>query len=166
MRLESITIKRHQGGDSLDKEILVQYCEMKEEIKDIRRRKEKLEKEIKNISIVSDSVKGTRRDGTYGSIKITGYPTPVYYRKKAAIERLQKMLEIKEAELLELMTQAEEYIESVPKSEVRTMFRLYYIDGLPWWKVAQAMNRMFPKRRVSFTEDGCRMRNNRFFGEN
>ncbi len=42
------------------------------------------------------------------------------------------MLEIKEMELLELMTQAEEYIESVPKSEVRTMFRLYYIDGLPW----------------------------------
>jgi hypothetical protein len=139
---------------------------MKEEIKDIRRRKEKLEKEIKNISIVSDSVKGTRKDGTYGSIKITEYLTPVYYRKKAAIERLQKMLEIKEAELLELMTQAEEYIECVPKSEVRTMFRLYYINGLPWWKVAQAMNRMFPKRRVSFAEDGCQMRNNRFFGEN
>jgi hypothetical protein len=53
---------------------------MKEEIKDIRRRKEKLEKEIKNISIVSDSVKGTRKDGTYGSIKITEYLTPVYYR--------------------------------------------------------------------------------------
>jgi hypothetical protein len=54
----------------------------------------------------------------------------------------------------------------IPKSEVRTMFRLFYIEGLPWWKVAQAMNRIFPKRRVSFTEDGCRMRNNRFFGEN
>lgn len=149
----------------MDKEILVQYCEMKEEIKDIRRRKEKLEKEIKGLGIVSDSVKGTRSDGTYGSIKITGYPTPEYYRKKAAIEKLKKMLNAKEAELLELMSQAEEYIESVPKSEVRTMFRLYYIDGLPWWKVAQAMNRMFPKRRMKFTEDGCRMRNNRFFGE-
>ena len=28
----------------MDKEVLIQYCEMKEEIKDIRRRKEKLEK--------------------------------------------------------------------------------------------------------------------------
>lgn len=145
--------------------ILVQYCEMKEEIKDIRRRKEKLEKEIKGLGIVSDSVKGTRSDGTYGSIKITGYPTPEYYRKKAAIEKLQKMLNAKEAELLEPMSQAEEYIESVPKSEVRTLFRLYYIHGLPWWKVAQAMNRMFPKRKMKFTEDGCRMRNNKFFGE-
>ena len=148
----------------MDKEILVQYCEMKEEIKDIWRRKEKLEKEIKGLGIVSDSVKGTRSDGTYGNIKITGYPTPEYYRKKAAIEKLQKMLNAKEAELLELMSQAEKYIESVPKSEVRTMFRLYYIDGLPWWKVAQAMNRMFPKRRMKFTEDGCRMGNNKFFG--
>lgn len=149
----------------MDKEILVQYCEMKEEIKDIRRRKEKLEKEIKGLSIVSDSVKGTRRDGTYGNIKITGYPTPEYCRKKAAIERHGKLLDIKEAELLELTVQAEEYIETIQKSEVRTMFRLYYIDGLPWWKVAQAMNRMFPNRRKRFTEDGCRMRNNRFFEE-
>ncbi|MGC6173232.1 hypothetical protein V7D18_01575, partial [Lacrimispora sp. 38-1] len=82
----------------MDKEILVQYCEMREEIKDIRRRKEQLEKQIRNLGIVSDSVKGTRSDGTYGSIKITGYPTPEYYRKKAAIERLQRVLDIKEAE--------------------------------------------------------------------
>lgn len=149
----------------MDKEILVQYCEMREEIKDIRRRKEQLEKQIRNLGIVSDSVKGTRRDGTYGSIKITGYPTPAYYRKKAASEKLQMILDVKEAELLELMTQAEEYIETIPKSEVRTMFRLYYIDGLPWWKVAQAMNKMFPKRRVKFTEDSCWQRNKRFFGE-
>jgi hypothetical protein len=138
---------------------------MKEEIKDIRRRIEKLEKEIKCLGIVSDSVKGTRHDGTYGSIKITGYPTPEYYWKKAAIDRIRKLLDTKEAELLELTVQAEEYIETIPKSEVRTMFRLYYIDGLPWWRVAQAMNRMFPKRRVGFTQDSCRMRNNRFFEE-
>ena len=136
---------------------------MKEEIKDIRRRKERLEREIKKLTIVSDSVKGTRQDGTYGSIRITGYPTPAYYKKKASIERCAGLLGVKEAELLELTCQAEEYIESIEKSEVRTMFRLYYIDGLPWWKVAQAMNRMFPKRRVKFTEDGCWQRNKRFF---
>lgn len=150
----------------MDKEILVQYTEMMEEIKDIRKRKEKLEREIKALGVVSDSVKGTRTDGTYGSIRITGYPTPEYYRKKAAIERYQKLLDQKEAELLELTCQVEEYIERLPKSELRIMFRLYYIDGLPWWKVAQAMNRMFPKRRIGFTEDSCRMRNSRFFDEN
>ena len=154
-----------EEGRPVDKEILIQYCEMKEEIKDIRQRKEKLEKKIKKLGIVSDSVKGTRRDGTYGPIKITGYPAPEYYRKRAAIERCQRLLEQKEAELLELTCKAEEYIQGIEKSEVRIMFRLYYIDGLPWWKVAQAMNRMFPRRRVKFTEDSCRMRNARIFEE-
>lgn len=149
----------------MDKSILVQYCEMKEEIKDLRRRISNLEKSISNLRIVSDSVKGTRQDGTYGSIRITGYPTPEYYRKKEALDKQLALLTIKEAELLELMNQAEEYIEGIDKSEVRTMFRLYYIDGLPWWKVSQQMNRMFSKRRVKFTEDSCRMRNNRFFEE-
>ena len=68
-----------------------------------------------------------------------------------------------EAELLELTCQAEEYIQSIEKADLRIMFRLYYIDGLPWIKVADAMNRMFPKKKVPHTEDSCRMRNNRFF---
>lgn len=79
----------------MDKEVLIQHCEMKAEIKDIRSRKEKLEKEIGRLGIVSDTVKGTRLDGTYGSIKITGYPRPEYYRKRAAIERHKKLLEEK-----------------------------------------------------------------------
>lgn len=149
----------------MNKEILVQYMEIVGEIKDIRKRKEKLEKEIKNLETVSDSVKGTRKDGTYGIIKITGYPTPEYNRKKLAIERYQAILDRKETELIEMTCQAEEYIESVEKSELRIMLRLYYIDGLPWWKVAQAMNRMFPKRRVGFTEDSCWQRSKRFLKE-
>ncbi|MDM8134043.1 hypothetical protein [[Clostridium] symbiosum] len=149
----------------MDKEILVQYCEMREEIKDIRRRIGELDKYLEHPPIVSDTVKGTRKDGTYGPIKITGIPDPQYQRKGAARERLREMLTAKEEELLELTCQAEKYIENIDKSEVRIMFRLYYIDGLPWWKVAQAMNRMLPRRRVKFTEDSCRMRNNRFFEE-
>ena len=151
--------------NDLDKEILVQYCEMGEEIKDIRRRIGELDKYLEHPPIVSDTVKGTRKDGTYGPIKITGIPDPQYQRKGAARERLREMLTAKEEELLELTCQAEKYIENIDKSEVRIMFRLYYIDGLPWWKVAQAMNRMLPRRRVKFTEDSCRMRNNRFFEE-
>ena len=150
----------------LDKEVMIQYCEMKEEIKDIRRRIQKLDKLLSQSHQVSDTVKGTRRDWTIGSIKVTGYPVPEHSRKMAIRERYKDLLEKKETELLELTCQAEEYIESIPKSELRIMFRLYYIDGLPWWKVAQAMNRMLPKRRVKFTEDSCRMRNNRFFEEN
>lgn len=149
----------------MDKEILVQYCEMREEIKDIRRRIGELDKYLGHPPIVSDTVKGTRKDGTYGPIKITGIPDPQYQRKGAARERLRELLTAKEEELLELTCQAEKYIENIDKSEVRIMFRFYYIDGLPWWKVAQAMNRMFPRRRLKFTEDSCWQRNKRFFEE-
>ena len=76
------------------------------------------------------------------------------------------MLIEKENELLELMNQAEEYINSIEKSELRMMFRFYYIDGMTWLQVAHKMNQLHPKRRVAYTEDSCRMRNARFFQEN
>lgn len=149
----------------MDKEVLIQYCELKEEIKDIRRRKEKLEREIDRLgkAIAADTVKGTRRDGIYGALKATGLPDAECERKKKILEKYKELLGKKEMELLELTCRAEEYIETMDRSEVRTMFRLYYIDGLPWWKVAQVMNHMFPKRQVKFTEDGCWQRNKRFF---
>ena len=147
----------------MDKAILVQYCEMKEEIKDLRRRIQKLDRFLEHPPLVADVVKGTRRDGTIGPIKITGIPEPEYIRKQGIRERYRKLLEAKEAELLELTCQVEEYIESIPKSELRIMFRLYYIDGLTWVQVAHRMNAMFPKRRIKYTEDNCWRRNQRFF---
>lgn len=147
----------------MDKEVLVQYCEMREEIKDLRKRIQKLDRFLENPPVVADVVKGTRRDGTIGPIKITGIPEPEYVRKQGIRERYRKMLELKEAELLELTCQAEEYIQGIEKADLRIMFRLYYIDGLTWVKVADTMNRMFPKKKVPYTEDSCRMRNNRFF---
>ena len=136
---------------------------MREEIKDLRKRIQKLDRFLENPPVVADVVKGTRRDGTIGPIKITGIPEPEYVRKQGIRERYRKMLELKEAELLELTCQAEEYIQGIEKADLRIMFRLYYIDGLTWVKVADTMNRMFPKKKVPYTEDSCRMRNNRFF---
>ena len=147
----------------MDKDILVQYCEMKEEIKDLRQRIMKLDKFLQDPPIVADTVTGSRKDLTIGPIKVTGIPDPIYRRKQAARERYKKLLELKEAELLELTTQAEEYIDSIPKSELRIMFRLYYIDGLTWVQVAHRMNSMFLKRRIKYTDDNCWRRNQRYF---
>ena len=147
----------------MDKEILVQYCEMKEEIKDIRRRIAKLDKFLSEPHMVSDTVKGTRRDGTIGSIKVTGYPVPEFYRKKNLRERYRKLLEAKEAELLELTCQAEEYIDSIEKSEFRIMMRLFCIDGLSYVQIARNMNSAFPRRRIKYTDENVRKRIQRFF---
>ncbi len=146
----------------MDKAILIQYCDMKEEIKCIKTQLKKLDRFLENPPIVSDTVKGTRKDGTIGSIKITGIPEPMYVRKQKIRARHQQLLEKKEVELLELIIQVEEYIQTIPKSELRTMFRLYYIDGLTWLQVAHRMNSMFPNRRIKYTEDNCWRRNQRF----
>ena len=147
----------------MDKEVLIQYCEMKEEIKDLRQQIMKLDKFLEKPPIVADTVTGSRKDLTIGPIKITGIPDREYTRKKNARMRYRALLEAKETELLELTCQAEEYIDSIQKSELRIMFRLYYIDGLTWVQVAHRMNRIFPKRKAKFSEDSCRMRNARFF---
>ena len=72
-------------------------------------------------------------------------------------------MEEKEEELLELMTEAEEYIESIPKSELRIMFRMYFIDDMTYIQVAEYMNRIFPKRKVKYTDENVKKRIQRFF---
>ena len=150
----------------MDKEILIQYCDMKEEIKDLRRRIHELEKQIDRIKeegVVKDTVSGGM--GGIQHYTVEGFPIPEYGRKMMLLRSRKAMLVEKEAELLELTNQVEEYIANIEKSELRIMFRLYYIDGLTWVQVAHRMNRMFPKRRIAYTEDNCRKRNARFFEE-
>ena len=149
----------------MDKNVLIQYVEMKEEIKDLRRRIHENERELAKLEnmIVTDSVtRGKRGKKPLGTVKITGRPTAAISLKQRLLKKRNDRLTALEAELLELTNQAEEYIETIPKSELRIMFRLYYIDDLTWYQVALQMNQKFPKRRIKYTEDNCRMRHNRF----
>lgn len=81
----------------MDKVVLEQYSSLKMEYQDLRDEIAKLEKQIKKMETsrcqVSDSVKGTRTDGTYGSIRITGFPVPDYYRRKKLLEDRKKKLD-------------------------------------------------------------------------
>lgn len=149
----------------MDKNVLIQYVEMKEEIKDLRRRIHENERELTKLEnmIVTDSVtRGKRGKKPLGTVKITGRPTAAINMKQRLLKKRNDRLTALEAELLELTNQAEEYIETIPKSELRIMFRLYYIDDLTWYQVALQMNQKFPKRRIKYTENNCRMRHNRF----
>ena len=72
------------------KEALIQYCELREEIKDLRERIERDEIRLRRIEeegVVSDTVRGTRKDGTIGPIKITGFPVPEYSKVKAMLKK-------------------------------------------------------------------------------
>ena len=152
---------------NLEKSVLIQYCDMQAEIKELRRlikmTEERLEK-IEKEGAVSDVVSGGM--GGIQHFTVEGFPVPGYTKAKNLLISRKQRLKMKEEELLELTNQAEEYIESIEKSELRIMFRLYYIEGLTWAQVAYRMNNLFPKRKVTYTEENCRKRNFRFFEEN
>ena len=64
----------------MTKEILIEYCEMKQEAADLRIRIERDRNKLCEMQekgyVVSDTVRGSRKDGTIGPIKITGFPYP------------------------------------------------------------------------------------------
>ena len=149
----------------MDKSILSEYADMKEEIKDLRRRISEDQKRIDRLqrTIVSDSVTcGKKGKKPIRTVKSKGFPQVEIDRRIELMKRRQAKLQMLETDLIKKQMQVEEYIQTIQKSELRTMFRLYYIDNLTWYQVAMRMNQIFPKRRIKYTEDNCRIRHNRF----
>ena len=151
----------------MDKNVLIQYTDMIEEVKDIRKRILQTEKQISKIEeegTVKDTVSGGM--GRIQHFVVEGMPVPELRRKRLLLNKRKAMLIKKENELLELTNQVEQYISSIEKSELRTIFRLYYIDGMTWTQVAHRMNAMHPKRKIAYNEKNLQKRNERFFAEN
>ena len=84
-------------------------------------------------------------------------------RKEQLLKKRTRRLEELEEELLEMTIQVEEYIESIEKSELRIIFRLYFLDDLSYPKVADQMNKMFPKRRIRYTDENIKKKIQRYF---
>ena len=149
----------------MDKSILSEYESMKAEIKDLRRRIAEDQKKIDQLqhTIVSDSVTcGKKGKKPIRTVKIKGFPQAEIERRVAIVKKRQAKLNMLETDLIEKQLEVEEYIQTIQKSELRIMFRLYYIDSLTWYQVALRMNQMFPKRRIKYTDDNCRKRHDRF----
>ncbi|MGO5442892.1 hypothetical protein ACTQXY_05130 [Faecalimonas sp. LCP19S3_D12] len=149
----------------MDRTILIEYADMKEEIKDLRRRIEKDKRALEKLDkeTVIDAVScGKKGRKSLGTVKVEGKPRVMIELKQSAYKKKIAQLERLEIDLLEKQVQVEEYIQQIEKSKLRVMFQLYYIDGLTWEIVAMKMNNMFPKKKIPFTKDSCRMMHNRF----
>lgn len=148
----------------MEKSILIQYCDLLEERKDIRKRIDKVKKEINDIEkegAVFDTVRGG--DGGIQRFCIEGFPHPQYDKKKRILRQYERKLEECDEKIWETTLRAEEYIESVEKSEMRSILRLYIIDNLTAREVADRMNSVYPKRRVKYTDENIKKRIQRFF---
>lgn len=150
----------------MDKSILSEYADMKEEIKDLRRRISEDQKRIDQLkrTIVSDSVTcGKKGKKPIRTVKIKGFPQVEINRRVALMERRQARLQMLETDLIEKQLQVEEYIQTIQKSELRIMFRLYFIDDLSYPKVAMRMNQIYPKRKIKYTDENVKKRIQRYF---
>lgn len=123
---------------SIRKDVLMQYVQMKEEVKDIKKRIDKLEKykeQIKQEGTVKDSV-----TGGYGGIQhfaVEGIPFPEYTKINRLIYQRQRRLVEQTERLLELQNEVEEYIESINDSRMRRIISMRIIDNMTWQQVAQ-----------------------------
>lgn len=146
----------------MNKELLAQYVDLQDEIKDLRRRIRDIESKIEQMKAegtVFDSVKGTRQDGTIGSIRIEGFPYPRYDEKLKKLYCYKEQLEKAELKAVELTNRVEEYINSIADSRARRIIRYRYIDKLSWNRVADKMG-------GNSTEDSIRMYVIRFLEKN
>ncbi len=143
----------------MDKDILVQYTDLQEEIRDIRRRAESARRQMERLETegtVLDAVKGTRQDGTFGSIRIEGFPYADYEKRRRSLQSYLLKLAEMEEKLLELTNQAEEYINSIEDSRMRRIVQYRILDGLSWYEVADRIG-------GRATSEGCRKYFDRFF---
>lgn len=140
----------------ISKEILIQYSDLQEEVKEVRERIEKTEQQIAKIEEegrVIDTVSGG--SGGIQHFKIEGFPYPEYSRKKKLLYARKATLASFEMELLEMLNQVEEFLVSLDDSRMRRIVTLRFIDNLSWLKVAERIG-------GKTTADSVRMEFNRF----
>lgn len=144
---------------NVTKDILIQYAELREEVKDTRRKIEYLENQIKRMEeegAVIDCVKGGA--GGIQNFKVSGFPYPKYSRTKTLLYSRKATLEALEFELLEDINIAEEFITSLTDARIRRLLNLRFIEDLSWIQVAHKMG-------GKHTAESCRKAVERFFEE-
>lgn len=120
----------------VDKNVLQQYMDLKNEIIDVRRKIADLEKQIANLEnmTVKDKVKGG--EGGLQSFNIEGFPTKEYSRKKTMLYSRKTTLALLEADIDEKILEVEKFMADIGDSRIRRIIDLRYIRNLSWNDVA------------------------------
>ncbi len=142
----------------MTKEILIQYADLQEELRELRQKIDKTRQRMEKLrreGTVIDSVTGTRADGTFGRIRIEGFPYMEYDKRLAYLNLYITQMREREERLLEQTTAVEQYISSIADSRMRRLIQYRVLDGLSWYEVADRIG-------GKATSDSCRMYFDRF----
>lgn len=124
----------------ISKEILIQYSDLQEEVKEVRERIKMTERQIAKLEEdgkVIDTVSGG--SGGIQHFKIEGFPYPEYSRKKTLLYTRKATLASLEMELLETLNQVEEFIASVDDSKMRRILTMRFIDNKNFEQIGKAL---------------------------
>ena len=139
------------------KEVLSQYSDLQEEVKEVRLKIERLEKDISKIEAgerVIDSVSGG--NGGKQHFKIEGIPFPEYSRKKTLLYARKATLQLLEEKKKKKTNEVEQFIASVDDSRIRRIINLRFLENKSWNEVADCIG-------GGNTEDSVRKSFTRFF---
>ena len=112
----------------MTKALLIQYCDLQNEIKKLNERIDRLHRQS---SIVSDVV----QNGYKRHAVISGYDCKRKYR----LEKLENILKKRCDRLWDLKVEIEEWIDTIDDSKTRMIFEHRYIDDMNWVQVQLAM---------------------------
>ncbi len=112
------------------KDSLAQYCDTREEIKELEKKIQKLE----NSYITTDVVETSSAvfPFTQRTLKIEGRD----YSKQRTLCLYKDLLKSRYDKLLLQQLKVEEFIDKLPTSRLRQIFEYRYIDNNTWVKVA------------------------------
>lgn len=144
----------------MTKTALEQYISVKQEIREIEARIERLNSKLDRINRegnVKDAVKGG--NGGFQTFHIEGFPVAEEDEAKYLLSKNIRLLEARKAKAAELVVRVEEYLNTLDDSRMRRMISMKYIEGMSWCKVAQRMG-------GRATEDSCKKQMERFLKNN
>lgn len=123
------------------KEIMIQYSDMQEEIKQMRIDIQKTEDDIAKLleeGTVQDKVMGG--EGGLQGFKIEGFPITAFERRKRILRNKMNRLADRENDLLEMAESIELFIDNIPVSRDRRIFKAIYFENKTQQQVAKELH--------------------------
>ena len=141
----------------MDKEVLEQYIDACELIKETEADIQRVKKQRKTI--IQDSVKGSMHDFPYAaqSFKIQGM-TYSAVREPGALAAYERLLEERKARAEEIKVQVEAWLNTIPQ-RMQRIIKYKIFEGYKWADVAKKIGR-------KATENGVKKEFERFMREN
>lgn len=130
--------------------------EQLEEVFHMEKEIQELEKRITTAEKQSDMASDVVQNGYKGHAVIYGVDVKRAYKLQNMYEKLKKF----KIMLVDKKQEIENYIETIPFSEIRQIFRYRYLDNKNWIQIAHEMNKVY--KREDYTENSVRHKHDRY----